>query len=262
MRTLFVIAAGLFFQAGFSQSAWEKDLSAYFSKYGVDGCFVLFDQDANEFIRYNSGLCDTGFIPASTFKIPHSLIALEEGIVEDTTQIIKWDGQERPPKGWNKDQTLKTAMQYSCVWVYVGFAEQIEIEKYNEYIKAFDYGNQNLNGPPTYFWLEGQLRISANQQIEFLRKFYYYNLSVSKKNIDMVKGIIVLEEEDTYRFSGKTGGGMVSDTDYIMWLVGYLEKDNKVYYYAMNFVSDDYNKTRHARYEIVKDILKELKLID
>ena len=48
----------------------------------------------------------------------------------------------------------------------------------------------------------------------------------------------------------------------IMWLVGYVEKDNKPYFYAMNFKSDDYEKTSQARYMITKEILKELKLIE
>lgn len=81
------------------------NFKTHFDKYGVKGCFVLFDQAENEYIRYNSGLCDTGYIPASTFKIPNALIALEEGIIRDTNQIVKWDGHEWPVKTWNRDQT-------------------------------------------------------------------------------------------------------------------------------------------------------------
>ena len=257
-----LIAIILSNQIGFSQTTIEKDFKTHFTKYGVDGCFVLFDQDANKFIRYNSGLCDTGYIPASTFKIPHSLIAMEEGIIKDTNEVIKWNGYEWPNKVWNRDQTLRTSVQYSCIWVYIGFAEQIGIDKYYEYVNDFDYGNKDLTGPPTRFWLAGQFRISANQQIDFLRKFYNHQLPVSKQNIDIIKDIIKLEKTDGYEFSGKTGAGMVSDNEYVMWLVGYLEKDNKTYFYAMNFISDDYDKTKNARYEIVKDIMKELKLID
>jgi hypothetical protein len=55
--------------------------------YAFDGCFVLFNQAENEFIKYNPELCDTGYIPASTFKIPHSLIALEEGAIKDANQV-------------------------------------------------------------------------------------------------------------------------------------------------------------------------------
>lgn len=133
----------------------EKDFKYIFDKYEVDGCFILFNQTDNEYIKYNSNLCDTGYIPASTFKIPNSLIAIEEGVVIDTNQVIKWDGHTWPKKPWNQDQTLKTAMKYSCIWVYFGFAEQIGIEKYYKYVKSFDYGNKDLTGSPTRFWLAG-----------------------------------------------------------------------------------------------------------
>ena len=264
MRQVFlIIIQGLIFQTVLSQKVIEKDFKSVFNSYGVNGCFVLYNQRDNEYIKYNSNLCDTGFIPASTFKIPNSLIALEEGLVKDTNQIIKWDGHQWSNKSWNQDQTLKSAIKYSCIWVYFGIAEQIGIEKYQDYINAFEYGNKNLTGPPTRFWLAGLFRISANQQVDFLRKFYNYKLpKISRRSVDIVKDIIVIEQTDNYKFSGKTGGGMLTDTDYIMWLVGYVEKDNNPCFYAMNFISNDYDKTSRARYDITKDILRELKLIE
>ena len=183
---------------GCAQKATERNFKAHFEKYGVDGCIVLYNQAENEFIRYNSSLCDTGYLPASTFKIPNSLILLNEGVISDTAQVIKWNGHEWPNKAWNQDQTLRTAMKYSCVWVYTGLAEKIGVEKYYEYVRAFDYGNKNLEGPPSRFWLAGELRISANQQIDFLRKFYSYNLPVSRGSIDIVKDLIILEQTDDY----------------------------------------------------------------
>lgn len=260
-KLLLLYSLTLFFQPGLTQKVTNMNFKSYFDKYGVDGCFVLFNQKDNEFIRYNSSICDSGYIPASTFKIPNSLIALEEVIIKDTNQIIKWDGHVWPNKEWNQDQTLKTAMKYSCVWVFTKFAEQIGAEKYKKYVKLFDYGNKNIIGQPNRFWLAGLLRISANQQIEFLRKFYNYNLPVSKQSIDIVKDIILLEKTDSYKLSGKTGGGMMTESDYIMWLVGYIEKDQRVYLYAMNLKSHDYDKTSSYRYEITKDILRQLKLI-
>jgi beta-lactamase class D len=104
-------------------------------------------------------------------------------------------------------------------------------------------------------------RISANQQIEFLRKFYNYNLPVSRQSIDIVKNIIVLEQTDSYKISGKTGGGIFNGKDYIMWLVGYIEISGKPYFYALNFISDDYDRTSSARYEITKSIMRQLNLI-
>lgn len=259
---LFLLGFGLIFQLSVCQRVTEKDFSAQFKKYGIDGCFVLYDQSGNSYVRYNPSLCDSGYIPASTFKIPNSVIALEEGLIKDTSEVIRWDGHEWPNKNWNQDQTLRTAIKYSCVWVYVDFAEQIGIEKYTARLKSFNYGNQDLTGPPTRFWLNGPFRISANQQIDFLKKFYNYSLPVSRLSIDIVRDIIVLEKADTWKLSGKTGTGMLNDTAYIMWLVGYLEKENKPYFFAMNFKTSEFEKSSKARYSITKDILKELKLIE
>jgi beta-lactamase class D len=241
----------------------EKDLRSLFEKHSVNnGCFVLYDQTDNVFVRHNAHLCDTGYIPASTFKIPHSVIALEEGILKDTVEVIKWDGHVWPNASWNQDQTLKTAMKYSCVWVYVRFAEQIGIDTYYKYVNSFHYGNKDLTGPPTRFWLAGLFRISANQQIDFLRDFYTGTLPVSKKSIDLVKQTIVLERTPAYTLSGKTGGGVLPDSTYIMWLVGYVEKQNHTYFYAMNFKSGDFNKDSPARLAVTRDILKELGVIE
>jgi len=254
-----VIAASLL--SAHAQKTTEIDFGGHFEKYGVKGCFVLYNESENEYIRYNTVTCDSGYIPASTFKIPHALIALEEGIISDTAQVIKWDGREWPSTGWNQDQTLKTSFKFSCVWVYTGFADKISADAYNRYVRAFDYGNKDLTGPPNRFWLAGLFRISANQQVEFLHRFYRYKLPASGRSVNMVKDCIVLEKSDQYIFSGKTGGGRISETDYVMWLVGYIEQNGKTYFYAMNFRSDDFNKTAPFRYEITKSILKELGLL-
>ena len=264
MKQIFsLIIFELIFQTGFSQKVIVKNFKSIFDKYGVDGCFVLHNQTDNEYIKYNSNICETGYLPASTFKIPNSLIALEEGVVKDTNQIIKWDGHEWPNKQWNQDQTLKSAIKYSCIWVYFGFAEQIGIEKYQDYVNSYDYGNKILTGPPSRFWLAGLFRISANQQVDFLKRFYNYELpKISRQSIDIVKGIIILEQTDNYKLSGKTGGVFINDSNYVMWLVGYIEKGGKPYFYAMNFISNDFDKFKQVRYNIVEDILRELNLIE
>ncbi|HLO58942.1 MAG TPA: penicillin-binding transpeptidase domain-containing protein [Bacteroidales bacterium] len=244
-----------------AQNTVEKDLSSSFSQHGVKGCFILYNTESDTWIEYNRLSCDSGYIPASTFKIPHALIALEEEVVTDTNQVIKWDGHEWFITTWNQDQTLKTSLKYSCVWVYTGFAQQMPIDTYYRYVRDFDYGNKDLRGPSDRFWLAGAFRISARQQVEFLRRFYNYNLPVSKRSVDLVKGCIVLERTPAYILSGKTGSGMLSDTDYIMWLVGYVEKEGHTYFYAMNFRSNDWEKTAPLRYDIAKEILRELKIL-
>jgi beta-lactamase class D len=258
----FLLLIGILFSICLnSQEIKLVDFKDNFDEYGVEGCFVLYDQSNDIFICHNAERCDSGFLPASTFKIPNSVIALEENVVSDTNQIFKWDGKQWPTASWNRDQTLKSAMKHSCIWTFFQIAEKTGIEKYVQYLNAFNYGNKNPGGPPTRFWLVGDLRISAFQQLDFLRKFYHHELDVAKESIDIVKDIIILEKTADYRLSGKTGGTEISGNEFIMWLVGYIEMDKDVFFYALNFSSDDFLKTRHARLEITRSILKRIRLL-
>ena len=261
-KSILTVVLSFLLLSTYSQKTIEMDFKSHFEKYGVDGTFILLKEHENELIVYNQSLVDSGYLPASTFKIPHSLIALEEKVIAGTNDIIEWNGHKWPVDKWNQDQTLGSSIKYSCIWVYFGFAEQIGIEKYKKYVGKYEYGNQKLIGPPTRFWLAGELRISAREQIDFLQRFYNYELPASKESIDKIKDLIVLEKTDTYVFCGKTGGVDINDQDHIMWLVGYVVRNDKPYFYAMNFVTTDFEKTRRGRHEIARNILKELNLIN
>jgi len=238
------------------------DFKKYFDEAGVNGCFVLYDENNKIFVEYNHERCDSGYTPASTFKIPNSVIALEERVVKSDTQTIKWDGTIWDRKEMNQDQDLRTAFKFSVIWVYFEFARKIGLGKYKEYLTSFDYGNKDRSGPADKFWLSGGLRISANQQIDFLRKFYTYQLNVFKSSIDVVKRIMVIEAPFGYKLSGKSGGGYLPDNRVIMWLVGYVEKAGNTYYYALNFTCDKYtDETGKWRFSITKNILRELKVL-
>jgi beta-lactamase class D len=260
---LFFILSGILYSpAVCPQEIKLIDLKNQFDEYNVDGCFVLYDQANDFFICYNPERCDSGYLPASTFKIPNSVIALEEKIVTDTSQVFRWDGREWPNESWNQNQTLRSAVKHSCIWVFFHIAEKVGSTKYVQYLNAFNYGNRNPGGPPTRFWLAGELRISAFQQLEFLSMFFNNELKVSKESINIVKDIILLDKTDDYRLSGKTGGAEISDNEYIMWLVGYLELDRDVYFFAMNFTTKDYSETRNARSDITRNILKRVRLLE
>jgi beta-lactamase class D len=79
---------------------WQTDsliplnLSWLFDSLNVEGTFVAYDSTFSQFYLYNEELADIEFAPASTFKIIHNLMALEKGIVRDTNQVFKWDGEK------------------------------------------------------------------------------------------------------------------------------------------------------------------------
>jgi len=177
----------------------------------------------------------TGHLPASTFKIPHALIALETGVVADTDkEVIRWDGVPREIEEWNRDHTLRTAMQYSVVPVFQQIANRIGAERMKQFVDAFDYGNRDIGGALDRFWLDGNLRISPLEQIEFLQRFYSGELPVSKRSLTLVKDILPVEKTDDAAIRYKTGTVGKDGKAAFGWLVGYAERGEAVSFFAMN----------------------------
>jgi beta-lactamase class D len=212
----------------------KPELEKYFQ--GFNGAFVLYDLNGNRYIRYHPERCAERFIPASTFKIMNSLIGLESGVIPDENYVIKWDGTQYDIPSWNQDHTLKTAIQNSVVWYYQELARRVGGEKMQHYVDAADYGNKDISGHIDTFWLEGGLRISADEQVEFLKRLYRGDLPFSQRSMNIVKEILVLEKTGTYQLSGKTGSGQ-RITPHEGWFVGYLETGGNVYFFATNFES-------------------------
>lgn len=263
MKSVVLVALSiLYLQANYAQDSIQIKIDSIFKTQNVEGCFVLFNEKDSSYLRYNAAYCDTGYLPASTFKIPHSLLVLQEDLVRDTNQVLPWDGKERNYEVWNQDQNLATAFKYSCVWVYVDFTKYISADTYQDYLHKFNYGNEKMQGPAHMFWLAGNMRISANQQIDFITKLYRDELPVDKKHQKLVKELMVLDQNGIRTFSGKTGGAKITDSEYIMWLVGYVETNENTYCYAMNFISNDFDSDKHKRVLITKKVFKYLSIME
>jgi beta-lactamase class D len=236
---------------------WEK----YFRAFNVTGAFVLYDLNRNQSIRYNPARCAARFIPASTFKIMNALVGLETGVIPDADYVIKWDGTHYDIPEWNQDHTLRTATQQSVVWYYQELARRVGKEKVQHYVDAVNYGNRDLSGRIDSFWLDGGLRISPDEQVDFLKRLYQGDLPFSARTMNIVKDILVLEKTDAYTLSVKTGWAQRVSTQ-IGWWVGYVETRDNVYFFANNFESSAPDANFGAAREgITRDILRELGLI-
>ena len=214
------------------------ELGKYFEDY--PGAFVLYDLNNDLYIRYNPERCAEQFLPASTFKILNSLIGLETGVIPDENYVITWDGIDTNVPVWNQDHTMRSAIRNSVVWYYQELARRVSEKEMSGWVEAAEYGNEDISGNIDSFWLDGALRISPDEQVEFLKRLYLDELPFSQRSMDIVKEIIVLEETGTYKLSGKTGSAIrVSPQQ--AWFVGYLETDDNVFFFATNFESGDSN---------------------
>lgn len=236
------------------------DLKKYFDEYGHDGCFVLYDLKKNSYLKYNPSRCSQRFIPASTFKIFNSLVGLETGIVKDEFEVFKWDSVKRFYDKWNQDIDMANAFKYSAVWYYQELARRIGEKKMQHFITLNHYGNENISGGIDRFWLDGGIRISADEQIEMLIKLYHNELKFSQRSMNIAKQIMIYEENDEYTIRAKTGWAIRVE-DQIGWFVGYVEKENNVYFFATNLQSKEPEDGFKSRTEITYKVLKALKII-
>lgn len=206
--------------------ATEDNIENLYKRNNIDGSLLIESLDGK--VRHQYNVSDKEkFVPASTFKIPNTLIILEEEFINDTSEIIKWDGKERAYAPWNKDQTLKTAFQYSCVWCYQRYASKVGDKKYLMYLRKFNYGNLLTGIDVTRFWLDGELKVSVQDQISFLRKVHAEELPIQKRHIKTLKSIMLSEENESYKIWSKTGWSGKSG-----WYVGYLVTENQTWFFA------------------------------
>jgi len=235
-----------------STDDWER----FFHDNNVNGTFVLKDLNSNKKLIYNQERSNKEFVPASTFKILNSMIALQVSSIASVDDTIKWDGVDRGFKLWNKDQTMKSAFPISCVWFYQELARRIGQEKMLEWITKADYGNKKIKNKIDRFWLDGKLAISASEQIDFLEKLINDKLPFDKNIQKTVKNIMITDSTEKYVIHSKTGW-----SNNIGWNVGYIETKNNVWIFAMNIDMNDI-KMSNVRKKITYDILKEQKIIE
>ncbi|MBF0509757.1 MAG: class D beta-lactamase [Deltaproteobacteria bacterium] len=213
--------------------AQDRDLAEIFKSKQVNGTIVIAPLDGGKTYIHNQERAKTRLIPASTFKIPNTLIALEEGAVADEKQIIKWDGRDKGMAAWNKDQSLETAFPASCVWFYQELAKRVGREKYESYLKKLGYGNAQAGPDLTTFWLAGDLKISAVEQIAFLKKVYGRAYPFKAASYDILRKLMVVQQTPAYTIRAKTGWAQ-RITPQLGWFVGYVESGDRVWFFATN----------------------------
>jgi len=264
MKTTFLAGAILLFHSLTAQ----ESLTEPFKNCHIDGSITLFDYNAKKWISSDINDSHVPTLPASTFKIINTLIALETGVAKDENHLVKWPGTTDTVKyGYRPDIyhdiTMKEAFRLSAGWAYVEMAKEIGKERYEHFLKASHYGNADVSINDPDFWNFGSFAISPANQIEILIGVYEETLPFSKRSFALLKEMMIEEQNDGYTLRAKTGwtrdGG--KDTG---WWVGYVEKEDNVYFFATRLIKD--RKTINpnfgsCRKTITRQVLTQLKML-
>jgi len=243
-------------------AGWEENagVGEIFRNEKVNGAFVLYDAKADSYIGYNKPRAKKRYVPASTFKIPNSLIGLSVGAVKSVDDVVPYKSNVPPlNKAWEKDMGLREAIGISNVPIYQELARRIGLERMRENVSKMKYGNKEIGDTVDIFWLKGPLEISAIEQTRFLARLAKDELPFPKACQQSVREIVLLEQGKNWKLYGKTGWQNAPGQG-VGWWVGWVWKDDCLYTFALNM---DIRKASDAgkRLELGKASLKALGIL-
>lgn len=232
---------------------------AAISATGYNGNMLIYDLNSDRYLAAAAELTTQAHIPASTFKIISSLIAIEAGLVANADTVLSWDGVTRGRTETNADLTLRDAFRLSSVPHYQALVRAVGASAMQRALSDVEYGNQNISGGIDQFWLSGGLRISLIQQIDVLRRLYHQHLPFSATAMTAVKEIMVIERTDDYVVRAKTGLAILNGDEHTGWWVGWVEHDHNVTFFAtvLTATAPD-SDFIPARLSVTRDVLHEL----
>jgi beta-lactamase class D len=210
--------------ASAAAASWQErpNWAQFFERAGTDAHLV-----------YGAERAQTRFMPASTFKIAHALFALGAGMVRDEFQIFRWDGTKRDIESWNHDQDLRSSMRNSAVWVYQQLARELGEERERHYLSKISYGNADRSGGVDTFWLRGNLRISAEEQVALLQRPYRNELPFRVEHQRLVKDVMIVEAGRNWILRAKAGW-QARVQPQVGWWVGWVEWREGPGFFAIN----------------------------
>lgn len=214
---------------------WQESdaVAKLFKERKLHGTFVLYDVSGNRLIGHNRTRGQVRYIPASTFKIANSLIGLDAGSVANVDVVLPYGGKLQPIKEWEQDMSLRNAIKISNVPIYQELARRTGLARMRDGVVSLQYGNEQIGNIVDRFWLDGPLKISAFEQVDFLARFGRLQLPLTRAVQLSVREIIFLESGDRWALYGKTGWATTYKPG-IGWWVGWVQKGDEIYAFALN----------------------------
>ncbi|HEX8171370.1 MAG TPA: penicillin-binding transpeptidase domain-containing protein [Thermoanaerobaculia bacterium] len=216
-------------------------------------CFLL--QRLGEARAYVSDVreCAVASSPASTFKIPHAVIALDTGVVTDPLALVPWDGSKQDFPVWERDHSLDSAIKWSAVWFFRRTAALIGSERMKAELAKLGYARDSFEGDVRYFWVTGDLVVSPREQLRFLSALVRGTLPVERKHLDAVKEAFRMPPGAITNASGThdfplawpkplvvhaKSGNTTANAERVSWLIGYIESGRGTYLFVSRVRAD------------------------
>lgn len=242
----------------------DDSFKKYFDSAGVTGCFGFFDNGQGNFTIYNlPRFRDSAYTPASTFKIVNSLVGIETGRVKDSSTVFPWNGISRGRPECDSNMTMLSAFKLSCPPWFQELARRIGKDTMQFWLDSLGYaaryGRFVIKNNLDTFWLDNSMKVTADEELGLVKKLYFDQLPFQKRTQEMVKNMMLWENNANYKLSYKTGWGMPANGHQLGWVTGWIEENKHPYFFVLQIESSNPNfDMRTARINILKNILKQM----
>lgn len=237
------------------------DLNDLFGAKNLGGQILIYDESSNQYTSSDFGIAKDEFSPASTFKIPNTIIGLETGTITEDF-IFKYDGAPRRLESWKKDLVLRDAFQSSCVPCYQELARNIGLTQMKSYMDSLAYTGMVIRKDNLdEFWLTGESKISPLQQVDFLRRLITKQFNLKESTRESMKNIMARDTSSYGIRYAKTGWGYIDGKD-LGWFVGYIQKPkNRIYFATLIIREEGFPEALFAdeRVRLTDEVLRILK---
>lgn len=223
---------------------------------GKDGCAVVYHLNTGLYTVYNKPEVTRRVPPCSTYKIYSALNALELGIITPEENTLFWDGTLYGFDAWNQDHTLNSAMRVSVNWYFEALDQAAGMAQTEAFFREIGYGDGSLGDDPDSYWNGSGVKISALEQVELLAKLYRNDFGFADRNIAAVKSAMALDTDGLY---GKTGTGRLDGKNIAGWFIGFAEKSDNVYVFAV-YISSKNGADGGMAYQAAIRILENLSI--
>lgn len=175
------------------------------------------------------------FRPASTYKLVNALLFLEDGVVDGLfDDPLTWDGVDRGVAAWNRDQTLASALQSSAVWAFERWAAELDPDRVRAFLDETMYGNGDIGDGSGTYWLDGDLEISAVEQLAFLEAMVRGELPADQQaQADILGSLTAGPDLPSGGIRYKTGTTLAGPRP-VAWLVGLVKTADGTWVFALN----------------------------
>lgn len=142
---------------------------------------------------------------------------------------------------------------YTTAIVYQRFARQIGEAGARSYLRVSGYGNADPSTSRGDNWVDGNLRISAIEQVAFLQRLFRNTLPFKAEHQRLVKDLMIKQATSNWILRAKTGW----EGNYGWW-VGWVEAEEGPVFFAMNMDTPRRLEDLPKREQIVRNVLRSM----